>query len=110
MPKQTKQNRSASSNTFQRASYPDQNETMATITVKLPKYIQLHFSIEAKKLNKSLSLIIIELLSKKLGEPVPAASAAGAAPAAAAGKKTGTKKKIVNTLPFDDDHADRFKA
>jgi hypothetical protein len=107
MPKQTKQHRSALSNTFERASYPDQNETFATITVKLPKYMQLHYSIEAKKLNKSLSLFIIELLNKKFGEPVPAAVSA----APAAGKKSGSKKKITNTtLPFDDDHADRFKA
>ncbi len=112
MPKTTKLNRSALSNTFQRASYPDQTETFATITVKLLKFRQLHYSIEAKKLNKSLSLIIIELLDKKLGEPVqPAATSSPAAPAApATGKKSSEKKKILDTLPFDDDHVQRFKA
>jgi hypothetical protein len=93
----TKLNRSPLSNTFERASYPNENQTMATITIKLPKFMQLHYSVEAKKLNKSLSLIIIELLSKKLGEPVepvPAAAAAApaAAPAAGGGKKSGGVK------------------
>jgi hypothetical protein len=92
MPK--KLNRSPLSNTFERASYPNENQTMATLTVKLPKYMQLHYSVEAKKLNKSLSLFIIELLNKKFGEPVePVAAAGAAAPApAAGGKKSGGVK------------------
>jgi ribosomal protein L12E/L44/L45/RPP1/RPP2 len=70
------------------------------------------YSVEAKKLNKSLSLFIIELLNKKFGEPVEPVAAAGAAPAApAAGggaKKSGgvkTKKSAAgepeNALLFE---------
>lgn len=55
---------------YERADYGDiDKENLATLTVKLPAKLRQHWQVEAKKKNKSLSLIIIELLSKELGTP-----------------------------------------
>ena len=55
---------------YERAVYADiGKENLATLTVKLPAKIRQHWQIEARKRNRSLSLIIMELLSKELGTP-----------------------------------------
>jgi len=55
---------------YERADYGNiGKENLVTLTVKLPAELRQHWQVEAKKKNKSLSLIITELLTKELGKP-----------------------------------------
>lgn len=60
----------ADKSNYERADYGGVGrDALATLTVKLPRKLRHHWQIEAKKLNVSLSFLIVEAMKTRLGEP-----------------------------------------
>ena len=47
----------------------DQPERVTSLTVKVPDSLRIHWLIESKRRNTSLSAIIVKYLSEELGTP-----------------------------------------